>query len=112
MYTMSKSIYFDAVVEMSKYGSKNGFNLEKAIQNALFDCETSEERAKLVLANCVGFIRGNNDLKVVLALLYNYMPSKFHYKGNYESMAMLIGAYAFNLINESEFNRTIGFKLL
>ncbi len=109
---MSKSIYFDAVNEFEKYGNRNGFYLETEIKKALFDCKTSEEEAKLVIDNCVGFIRGNNDLKVVLALLYNYMPSKFHYKGNYESMAMLIGAYAFNLINEYEFNRAIGFKLL
>ena len=108
---MSKYIYFDAVASMKPYNEPKGLTLEETVKNDLIQCETSEEEAKLIIDYCMGFLSQNNDFKVCLALVFNYYPSKFHYK-DYEGTVLLIKALESELITKKEFNKAIGYHLL
>ena len=102
-----RKIYFDAVQSMDKYGK----DYYKTVRESLRACPSGEAGAKWLVVECANKIRNYQDLKVVLALVYNYMPGTYNYLDDYEAMAFLIAAYANGSINQDEFYRKTGLNV-
>lgn len=102
-----KKIYFDTVHAMERYGE----DYYKTVQESLRACPSAEGWARWLVVECINKIRNYQDLKVVLALVYNYMPCKYNYLDDYEAMAFLIAAYANGSINEDEFYSKTGIRV-
>ena len=99
-----RKIYFDAVQSMDKYGE----DYYKTVHESLDACASNEEAAKWLVVECINKIQNYQDLKVVLALVFNYMPGNYLYLDDYESMAFLIMAYANGSITSDEFYKKTG----
>jgi len=106
-----RKIYFDAVQAMRPYdGEKIAY--EQRILEGLIACDCDDEKEALfIVRESVNKIKNYQDLKVVLALVFNYMPGKYLYLDDYESTAFLIAAYANGSINQDEFYRKTGLNV-
>ena len=102
-----RKIYFDAVQAMNRYGE----DYYKTVRESLRACPSGEAGAKWLVVECANKIKNYQDLKVVLALVYNYMPGTYNYLDDYESMAFLIMAYANGSITSDEFYSKTGLRV-
>lgn len=102
-----RKIYFDAVQAMNRYGE----DYYKTVHESLDACASDEEAAKWLVVECINKIQNYQDLKVVLALVFNYMPGKYNYLEDYEAMAFLIMAYANGSITNEEFYKKTGVRV-
>ncbi len=98
-------IYFDAVTQMNKYNTENR-TLENTIEECIKLCENDKE----ILRDLV-FLCSNKDFKTILAIVYNYCPSKFHPQDNYELTSLYIHLLQKEEITEKEFNKLIGYQI-
>lgn len=98
-------IYFDAVQQMNKYNTEI-WTLENYIHECLKLCKDDKE----VLRTLV-FICNNKDFKTILAIVFNYCPSKFHRDHNYELTSLYIHLLLKEEITIKEFNKLIGYEI-
>ena len=98
-------IYFDAVQQMRKYDT-GIFTLENYIHECLKLCKDDKEILRTLV-----FICNNKDFKTILAIVFNYCPSKFHNENNYELTSLYIHLLLNEEITIKEFNKLIGYEI-
>ena len=104
---MSK-IYFDAEKQFNQYPVNEDFNISDTVKIAREVNEVFKEESHAFLKDVLQICK-DCDFKTVLAIVYNYVPSRYHEAngGDYEKTALYIYLYNTDEISRREFNKLI-----